>query len=89
LILLCIATVMLMGLMGFIRSGLREDWHIYGVVRDTSLQSWTPTNETMTITVGAITAVFLAWIGVVFWIASLSDKKKSETTQALEGGEGA
>ena len=87
LILLCLSIVMLMGLMGFIRSGLREDWHIYGIVRDTSAQAWTPTNATMTITVGAITAVFLAWIGVVFWIAGLSDKKKAETPQALERGE--
>jgi cytochrome d ubiquinol oxidase subunit I len=76
LILLCLATVMLMGLMGFIRSGLREDWHIYGVLRDTSAQAWTPTNATMTLTVGAITAVFLAWIALVFWISGLADGRK-------------
>ncbi|MDP6980707.1 MAG: cytochrome ubiquinol oxidase subunit I [Myxococcota bacterium] len=85
LILQCLAIVMLMGLMGFIRSGLREDWHIYGVLRDTSAQSWTPTNATMTITVGFITLVFVSWIGVLFWIAGLSDKKE----QSAQGGEGA
>ena len=36
LILLCVVIVILMGLMGFIRSGLRMDWHIYGVLQDTS-----------------------------------------------------
>ena len=76
LILQCLAIIMLMGLMGFIRSGLREDWHIYGVLRDTSAQAWTPTNATMTITVGFIALAFVVWIGILFWIAGLSDKKQ-------------
>ena len=83
LILQCLAIILLMGLMGFIRSGLREDWHIYGVLRDTSAQAWTPTNASMTVTVGFITLGFIVWIGVLFWIAGLSDKKK----EAVAGGE--
>ena len=82
LILQCLAIVILMGLMGFIRSGLREDWHIYGVLRDTSAQAWTPTNATMTVTVGIITLVFVIWIGILFWIAGLSDKKKAAAEEA-------
>ena len=35
LLLLCVVIVILMGLMGFIRSGLRMDWHIYGILQDT------------------------------------------------------
>ena len=36
LLLLTFIITMNMGLMGFIRSGLRGDWHIFGIMRDTS-----------------------------------------------------
>lgn len=36
LILLAVTYTSLMGLMGYARSGLREDWHVYGILRDTS-----------------------------------------------------
>jgi hypothetical protein len=74
LILLCVAIVMLMGLMGFIRSGLREDWHVYGVLRDTSAWAGTPTNAEMTRVVGVIVLLFLGLVSFVFWLAGLGDK---------------
>ncbi|MHA1152001.1 MAG: cytochrome ubiquinol oxidase subunit I, partial [Alphaproteobacteria bacterium] len=52
LLLLTFIITMNMGLMGFIRSGLRGDWHIFGVMRDTSAWSYTPSNFTMTQMVG-------------------------------------
>lgn len=76
LILLCVAIVLLMGLMGFIRSGLREDWHVYGVLRDTSAWAWTPTNAAMTRVIGAIVLVFLALVAFVFWLAGLGEKAR-------------
>ena len=48
-----------MGLMGFIRSGLRGDWHIFGVMRDTSEWAYTPSNFTMTQMVGLSVLTFL------------------------------
>ncbi len=75
LVLLCVTIVMLMGLMGFIRSGLREDWHIYGVLQDTSPWAWTPTNAYMMKTVGAIVVAFLGLISFIFWLAGLGDRK--------------
>ncbi len=74
LILLCLAIVLNIGLMGFIRSGLREDWHIYGVLRDTSQWSFTPTNATMAKMVSACLLVFLGIVSFLFWLTSL-DKK--------------
>ena len=53
LLLLTFIITMNMGLMGFIRSGLRGDWHIFGVMRDTSAWSYTPSNFTMTEMVGS------------------------------------
>ena len=75
LILLCVSIVMLMGLMGFIRSGLREDWHVYGVLQDTSDWAWTPTNAYMARIVGAIVLLFLGLVAFVFWVAGLGEKK--------------
>ncbi|OGL15111.1 MAG: hypothetical protein A3F92_16770 [Candidatus Rokubacteria bacterium RIFCSPLOWO2_12_FULL_71_22] len=75
LILLCVTIVMLMGLMGFIRSGLREDWHVYGVLQDTSPWAWTPTTAYMTRVVGGIVLAFLGLVAFVFWLAGLGQKK--------------
>ena len=74
LILLCVTIVMLMGLMGFIRSGLREDWHVYGVLQDTSEWASTPTNAYMARVVGGIVVVFLGLVAFVFWLAGLGAK---------------
>ena len=71
LILLCLAIVLNIGLMGFIRSGLREDWHIYGVLRDTSEWAFTPTNATMAKMVSACLLVFLGVVSFLFWLTSV------------------
>jgi hypothetical protein len=72
LILLCIAIVLNIGLMGFIRSGLREDWHIYGVMRDTSQWSFTPTNLTMAKMVSLCLVTFLGIVSFLFWLTGQS-----------------
>jgi hypothetical protein len=78
LILLCIAIVLNIGLMGFIRSGLREDWHIYGVLRDTSQWSFTPTNATMAKMVSSCLLVFLGVVSFLFWLTGLDDHGKGK-----------
>lgn len=76
LLLLCVAIVTLMGLMGFIRSGLRMNWHIYGYMQDTSAGAFTPSIAYMGWTVSLIVILFLALVAFVFWLAGLADKKK-------------
>lgn len=78
LLLLCVVIVTLMGLMGFIRSGLRMDWHIYGVLQDTSQWAYTPSLSFMGQVVALIVALFLGLVAFVFWLASLGEKKKEE-----------
>ncbi|MCP4044110.1 MAG: hypothetical protein GY731_19485 [Gammaproteobacteria bacterium] len=68
-----------MGLMGFIRSGLRGDWHIFGLMRDTSPWSYTPSNYTMTEIVGLAVLVFMVAVAFMFWLGSLAAKKQDET----------
>ncbi|MBI2525751.1 MAG: cytochrome ubiquinol oxidase subunit I [Candidatus Rokubacteria bacterium] len=82
LVLLCVSIVMLMGLMGFIRSGLREDWHIYGVLQDTSTWAWTPTNAYMMRVVGSIVVVFLGLVSFVFWLAGLGQHERGDERPA-------
>ncbi|MBI2370486.1 MAG: cytochrome ubiquinol oxidase subunit I [Deltaproteobacteria bacterium] len=88
LILLCVAIVMLMGLMGYIRSGLREDWHIYGVMQDTSAWAYTPTMADMTKVVGGITLVFLALVAFAFWLSGPTGRREGapEVASVAAGG---
>jgi cytochrome bd-type quinol oxidase subunit 1 len=65
----------LMGLMGYVRSGLRQHWHVYGVIRDTSPDAYTPTLGFATKVVSVNVLLFFILIGFVFWLSSLSGKK--------------
>lgn len=75
LILLCITIVMLMGLMGYIRSGLRENWHVYGIMQDMSDASYTPTMAYMARVVASIALIFLGSVAFVFWLTGLGEEK--------------
>ncbi len=75
LLLLTFVITMNMGLMGFIRSGLRGDWHIFGVMRDTSAWSYTPSNFTMTQMVSLSVFVFMVGVAFMFWLGSLASSK--------------
>jgi hypothetical protein len=78
LIFIAVTFTWLMGLMGYVRSGLRQHWHVYGVVRDTSVDAFTPTLGFATKVVSVTVLIFFALIGFVFWLASLHDKKAWE-----------
>jgi cytochrome bd-type quinol oxidase subunit 1 len=75
LIMLAVTFTWLMGLMGYVRSGLRQHWHVYGVVRDTSPDAYTPTLGFATQVVSVTVLIFFAMIGFIFWLAGLSGKK--------------
>jgi hypothetical protein len=85
LILLVVGAVMLMSLMGFIRSGLREDWHIFGVVRDTSEGAFTPSMAFMARVIAGIVAAFVALVGFVFWLAGLGEQGEESPSLAKSG----
>jgi hypothetical protein len=76
LLALAFVITMNMGLMGFIRSGLRGDWHIVGVMRDTSPWSFTPSNFTMTQMVSLSVLVFMVSIAFMFWLGGIANKHK-------------
>jgi hypothetical protein len=76
LIFLAVTFTWLMGLMGYVRSGLRQHWHVYGVIRDTSPDAFTPTLGFATKVVSVTVLIFFALIGFIFWLAALGHKKK-------------
>jgi cytochrome bd-type quinol oxidase subunit 1 len=89
LIFIAVSFTWLMGLMGYVRSGLRQHWHVYGVMRDTSVDAFTPTLGFATRVVSVTVLIFFGLIGVVFWLASLSSKqpwrRKRAAHEAVEG----
>jgi len=78
LIFIAVTFTWLMGLMGYVRSGLRQHWHVYGVIRDNSPDAFTPTLGFATQIVSVTVLLFFALIGFVFWITSLHDRPDFE-----------
>jgi cytochrome d ubiquinol oxidase subunit I len=74
LIFIAVTFTWLMGLMGYVRSGLRQHWHVYGVIRDNSPDAFTPTLGFATQVVSVTVLIFFALIGFVFWLASLHER---------------
>lgn len=81
LIALAVTFTWLMGLMGYVRSGLRQHWHVYGVIRDTSVDAFTPTLGFATKVVSATVVVFFLLIGFIFWLAGLASHDKHEEAE--------
>ena len=84
LILMCVSIVLLIALMGYIRSGLRENWHIYGVMQDTSQWAYTPTMAYMGKVMAACTIIFLGIVTFLFWLSGVSEKKHAVAPEAAE-----
>ena len=94
LILIAITFTSLMGLMGYARSGLREAWHIFGVMKDTSPDAFTPLLGEAVNMVAIIMVVFFAWLGLssgsvcgvksesrkrlIFWLGLWGEKRKQK-----------
>jgi len=78
LIFIAVTFTWLMGLMGYVRSGLRQHWHVYGVIRDNSADAFTPTLGFATQVVSVTVLLFFLLIGVVFWITNLHDRPDFE-----------
>jgi cytochrome bd ubiquinol oxidase subunit I len=74
LILLAVTFTWLMGLMGFARSGIRQHWHVYGVLRDTSVDAVTPAIGYAANVITVVTIAFFALVLFIFWLGGLSEK---------------
>ncbi len=71
LFVLVITFTWLMGLMGFARSGIRQHWHVYEVMRDTTAHAATPALGYAAQVISACVVIFLLMIAFVFWIGGM------------------
>ncbi len=91
LILLAVTFTWLMGLMGFARSGIRQHWHVYGVLRDSSVDAVTPALGYAANVITVVTIAFFALVMFIFWLGGLSERGPEHTAAharvpALAGG---
>jgi len=73
LFVLAVTFTWLMGLMGFARSGIRQHWHVYEVMRDTSPFAATPALGYAANMITACVVIFLGLVAFIFWLGGLAE----------------
>lgn len=73
----------LMGMMGYMRSGGRQYWHVYGILKDTSPDAYLPAHGIAAVIVTIITLLFFALIAFVFWSIMKLEKVTEERREAV------
>jgi hypothetical protein len=76
LFVLLVTFTWLMGLMGFARSGIRQHWHVWEAVRDTSEWAATPALGYAAQVISACVLIFLGMIAFIFWLGGLVEKSQ-------------
>jgi hypothetical protein len=74
LFILAVTFTWLMGLMGFARSGIRQHWHVFEVIRDTSPDAATPALGPAAIMISVCVVIFLGLVSFIFWLSELGQK---------------
>ena len=74
LLILAVTFTWLMGLMGFARSGIRQHWHVYEVIRDTSEQAFTPALGPAATMISTCVLIFFIMVAMIFWLGGLAEK---------------
>ncbi|MEX2572189.1 MAG: cytochrome ubiquinol oxidase subunit I [Gemmatimonadota bacterium] len=74
LFVLVVTFTWLMGLMGFARSGIRQHWHVWEVLRDTSEFAATPALGFAAQMISACVLIFLGMIAFIFWLGGLIER---------------
>ena len=74
---LAVSFTWLMGLMGYIRSGIRQHWHVNSIMRDNSINAFTPTIGYAAQVVTLAAVIFMAIVIFIFWLSNISAKKSA------------
>ena len=74
LFILAVTFTWLMGLMGFARSGIRQHWHVWQVMQDTTPYAATPALGYAAIMISTCVLIFLSLVGFIFWLGGLAEK---------------
>ncbi len=79
LVFLAISFTWLMGLMGYIRSAIRQYWHVWGKMVDRSGYGYTPSIGFATTTVSIVVFIFFCIVALVFWMSIRSEQQAKST----------
>jgi len=66
LVLLAVVFILTTGLMGYVRSGIRQAWHVYGVVRDETAGAYTPTTADAAAVITLASLLFMGLLVLLF-----------------------
>jgi cytochrome bd-type quinol oxidase subunit 1 len=86
LFILAVTFTWLMGLMGFARSGIRQHWHVWQVVQDTTRDAATPALGYAAIMISVCVLIFLSLVGFIFWLGGLAEKSTFVPAKAQHVG---
>src|SRR5439155_884679 len=86
LFILAVTFTWLMGLMGFARSGIRQYWHVWQVMQDTSKYAATPALGYASKMISLCVLIFLSLVAFVFWLGGLAEKSTFVATAEGEKG---
>lgn len=75
LFLLAVAFTWLMGLMGYVRSAIRQHWHVQGVFRDNSVDAFTPDLGYAANIVSIGTILFMVMVMFIFWLNAINSRR--------------
>ncbi len=89
LFVLAVTFTWLMGLMGFARSGIRQHWHVWQVMQDTSPYAATPALGYASRMISLCVLIFLSLVAFVFWVGGLAEKSTYVPAGKGEGRAGA
>lgn len=67
LIAITVTFTWLMGMLGYMRAGARQHWHVYGIMMNSSPDNYLPTHGVASIAVTIATLLFLTLVAFVFW----------------------
>ncbi|HJS42062.1 MAG TPA: cytochrome ubiquinol oxidase subunit I [Gemmatimonadales bacterium] len=84
LFILAVTFTWLMGLMGFARSGIRQHWHVWQVMPDTSASAATPALGYAAIMISTCVLIFLGLVGFIFWLGGLAEKSTFVAQSTVE-----
>lgn len=85
LFVLPVAFTWLMALMGYVRSAMRSNWHVYTIMKDNSPDSYIPAIGTVGNMVTLVTMIFFCLMLFIFWIADLSGRQQERPEIAIHG----
>jgi cytochrome d ubiquinol oxidase subunit I len=67
LIAITVTFTWLMGMLGYMRAGARQYWHVYGIMKNTSPDAYLPTHGYAATVITIVTLLFFILIALVFW----------------------